>query len=140
MNELKPCVAMRENQRLLTLAVTTAATAQPTRPSSSDLGMAQSRARCKFIKVQFNQSNEIKWPFWSFLTKVMKSSGHIGPLFVLVNSSHSHFDSTHFQHKERLSRTEQSYIFNTLEIKTFGLDSRIRDVEVGGLKNHNFLP
>ena len=41
MNELKPCVAMRENQRLLTLAVTTAATAQPTRPSSSDLGMAQ---------------------------------------------------------------------------------------------------
>ena len=29
MNELKPCVAMRENQRLLTLAVTTAATAQP---------------------------------------------------------------------------------------------------------------
>ena len=97
-------------------------------------------ARCKFIKVQFNQSNEIKWPFWSFLTKVMKSSGHIGPWFVLVNSSHSHFDSTHFQHKERLSRTEQSYIFNTLEIKTKGLDSRIWDVEVGGLKNHNFLP
>ena len=41
MNELKPCVAMRENQRLLTLAVTTAATAQPTRPSSSDLGMVK---------------------------------------------------------------------------------------------------
>ena len=29
---------------------------------------------------------------------------------------------------------------NTLEIKPFGLGSRIRDVEVGCLKNHNFLP
>ena len=28
----------------------------------------------------------------------------------------------------------------TLEIKTFGLGSRIRDVEVSGLKIHNFLP
>ena len=28
----------------------------------------------------------------------------------------------------------------TLEIKTFILGSRIRDVEVGGLKNNNFLP
>jgi hypothetical protein len=27
-----------------------------------------------------------------------------------------------------------------LKIKTFGLVSRIRDVEVGGLKIHNFLP
>ena len=27
-----------------------------------------------------------------------------------------------------------------LEIKTFGLVSRILDVEVAGLKNHNFLP
>ena len=30
--------------------------------------------------------------------------------------------------------------YEALEIKTFGLGSRIRDVEVGGLKNHNFLP
>ena len=27
----------------------------------------------------------------------------------------------------------------TLEIKTFSLASRIRDVEVGGLKNHNLI-
>ena len=27
-----------------------------------------------------------------------------------------------------------------LKIKTFGLVSRIQDVEVGGFKNHNFLP
>ena len=27
-----------------------------------------------------------------------------------------------------------------LEIKTFGLVSRILDVEVAGLENHNFLP
>ena len=31
------------------------------------------------------------------------------------------------------------YIIQLLEIKTFGLVSRIRDVEVGCLKNHNFL-
>ena len=30
--------------------------------------------------------------------------------------------------------------YTLLEIKTFGLVSRIRDVEVGCLKNHNFLP
>ena len=36
-------------------------------------------------------------------------------------------------------KTRCASIINVLEIKTVGLGSRIRDVEVGGLKNHNFL-
>ena len=48
----------------------------------------------------------------------------------------------HNQELEAHCDTEFSLygFIKVLEIKTFGLGSRIRDVKVGGLKNHNFLP
>ena len=40
---------------------------------------------------------------------------------------------------QKMSTYVVSSQYWTLEIKTFSLGSRIQDVEVSGLKNHNFL-
>ena len=60
------------------------------------------------------------------------------PNWVALNSSTiaSHFGLI----LKRIFVFMKLHFYDILEIKTFGLVSRIRDMEVGGLKNHDFLP